>query len=143
MLPRVLSSKQSAQAACEAAQEVLVAIERFNAQRRLRGEPQLVTGIGVHTGVLIAGGLGTSDRIHYTIIGDTVNTAQRIESLTREVFEGSGILVSQTTFSALDNLQQDFNLESLGFYQVKGKREPLQVHRLSAPKEVAEWQGTL
>jgi len=142
-LPRLLTPKQSALAACQAAREVLQAIERFNAQRRLRGEPQLVTGIGIHTGVLIAGGLGTSDRIHYTIIGDTVNTTQRIESLTREVFDGSGILVSQNTFAALGEQQAEFGFESLGFYQVKGKREPLQVHRLTAPKEPADWEGTL
>jgi adenylate cyclase len=142
-LPRMLSPKQSALAACEAAREVQQAIEHFNDQRRLRGEPLLVTGIGVHTGVLIAGGLGTSDRIHYTIIGDTVNTTQRIENLTREVFEGSGILVSQTTFAALGEHQSSFSFEPLGFYQVKGKREPLQVHRLTAPKEISDWQGTL
>lgn len=142
-LPRLISPKQSALAACEAAREVLQAIERFNAQRKLRGEPLLVTGIGVHTGVLIAGGLGTSDRIHYTIIGDAVNTTQRIENLTREVFDGSGILVSQTTFAALGEHQASFGFESLGFYRVKGKLEPLQVHRLTTPKEVFDWEGTL
>jgi class 3 adenylate cyclase/ActR/RegA family two-component response regulator len=142
-LPRLLSPKQSAVAACEAAVEVLAAIEKLNEQRKLRGEPQLITGIGIHTGVLIAGGLGSSDRIHYTIIGDTVNTTQRIESLTRDVFDGSGILVSQPTFAALAETQEQFIFQPLGFYQVKGKKEPLQVHRLLPVKEAVAWEGTL
>ena len=142
-LPKVLSPKESSLAACQAAAEVLQAIDTLNALRRSRGEPQLITGIGVHTGALIAGGLGTSDRIHYTIIGDTVNTTQRIESLTREVFECSGILVSHSTFAALSEEQQKFGFEPLGFYQVKGKREPLQVYRLTQEARVSTWEGTL
>jgi adenylate cyclase len=142
-LPRILSPQQSAQAACEAAVELLQAIDDLNAQRRARGEPQLITGIGIHTGMLIAGGLGTSDRIHYTIIGDTVNTTQRIETLTRDIFECSGILVSHSTHTALENLQSNFIFEPLGYYQVKGKREPLQVYRLQVQARVPAWEGTL
>jgi adenylate cyclase len=142
-LPRLLSPKQSALAALESAAEMLDAIDRLNSQRRSRGEPQLITGIGIHTGVLIAGGLGTSDRIHYTIIGDTVNTTQRIENLTRETIDCSGILVSHSTYSALGEHLSRFGFEPLGFYQVKGKKEPLQVYRMIPPKQAITWEGTL
>jgi adenylate cyclase len=142
-LPRILSPQQSAQAALEAAGEMLAAIDRLNAQRRARGEQPLITGIGIHTGVLIAGGLGTSDRIHYTIIGDTVNTTQRIETLTRETFDCSGILVSHSTYAALGEDAMRYGFEPLGFYQVKGKKEPLQVYRLMAPQPLMTWKGTL
>jgi adenylate cyclase len=142
-LPRLLSPKQSASTALEASVEMLDAIDRLNAQRKARGEPEMITGIGIHTGVLIAGGLGTSDRIHYTIIGDTVNTTQRIETLTREVFDDSGILVSHSTYTALGESSSDYQFEPLGFYQVKGKKEPLQVYRVVVPKPVMTWEGTL
>jgi adenylate cyclase len=142
-LPRLLSPKQSALAALQSAAEMLVAIDRLNAQRRTNGEPQLITGIGIHTGVIIAGGLGTSDRIHYTIIGDTVNTTQRIETLTREIFDCSGVLVSHSTYTALGENVSQFGFEPMGFYQVKGKKEPLQVYRMIPPKAPNNWEGTL
>ena len=104
----------------------------LNAQRIKRGDPPLVTGIGVNTGVVIAGGLGTSDRLHYTIIGDAVNTAQRLETLTRQVYTTSGILVSSSTFQVLAEDADQFAFEPAGQHQVKGKSEQLMVYRLEA-----------
>lgn len=138
ILPRILSPKQSAMAACQSALEILRAIDALNEVRVQRGEPALITGIGVHTGVVMAGGLGTSDRLHYTIIGDTVNTTQRIEALTRDMLDSSGVLLSQATFSALGGGgQARFNLLPLGPQMVKGKSEPIVVYQLhpgSAPE---------
>jgi len=130
ILPRMLSPRQSAAAACQVALEILQAVDKLNKLRASTGEPLLITGIGVNTGVVMAGGLGTSDRLHYTIIGDTVNTAQRIESLTRSVLDSSGVLISQSTFSALGSMQSRYCLVSLGEHALKGKAEPLAVHRL-------------
>jgi len=130
ILPKLLSPKQSAYYACKAAVEMLAAIEQLNVRRVERGEPLLATGIGLNTGVVTAGGLGTSDRLHYTIIGDTVNTTQRLESLTRNLFSTSGALISQSTFSALGEKRQDFSLEPMGMHLVKGKAEQLLVYRL-------------
>jgi adenylate cyclase len=96
-----------------------------------RGDPPLVTGIGIHTGVVIAGGLGTSDRLHYTIIGDTVNSAQRLEGLTRELMDDTGALISQSTYAALGEQQSKYQLEPMGEHSVRGKAERLMVYRLS------------
>lgn len=52
-------------------------------------------------------------RLHYSIIGDTVNTAQRIESLTRSVLDSSGVLISQSTFSALGSMHSRYRLVRL------------------------------
>ena len=129
-LPRLLNPKQSALAACQTAVEMLRLINALNASRRQRGEPEFVTGIGVNTGVLIAGGLGTSDRLHYTIIGDTVNTTSRLESLTRDLLNESGILISQATYMALGEYQTAFRCTPLGMHRVKGKQEELLIYRL-------------
>ena len=130
ILPRLLNPRQSAYYACKAAVEILEAIDRLNAQRLERGDQPLATGIGINTGVVTAGGLGTSDRLHYTIIGDTVNTTQRLESLTRDLFSENGALVSQSTYTALGDTRPEFHLEPAGTHAVKGKMAQLRVFRL-------------
>lgn len=144
ILPRLLSPKQSALAACQAAVEIQAAIDTINRQRRKRGEPVLITGIGVNTGVIIAGGLGTSDRLHYTIIGDTVNTTQRLESLTRDLLDCTGTLISQSTYSALGGAGAPFALQTMGEHVVKGREEPVLVFHLtgSLPASGETGRGT-
>jgi adenylate cyclase len=131
ILPRPLTPQESAHRACLAAIDMLKAIENINLRRAGRGEPPLITGIGINTGIVIAGGLGSVDRLHYTILGDTVNTTKRLESLTRQ-FGDSGAIISQHTVSALGEWSHTFHLEPLGAHLVKGKSEQLQVYRLWA-----------
>jgi class 3 adenylate cyclase/CheY-like chemotaxis protein/HAMP domain-containing protein len=130
LLPRLLSPKQSAYAGCLAALQMLEAIDELNRQRSGRGEPLLNTGIGVNTGVVSAGGLGTTDRLHYTIIGDTVNTTQRLESLTRTLLEGTGVIIGQTTYESLGDYRREFDLQPLGSHAVRGKSEEVSIYRL-------------
>jgi adenylate cyclase len=131
ILPVPLDVTESAKSACLAAVEMLDEINKFNQERLQNGLPELVTGIGINTGLVMAGGLGTSDRMHYTVIGDTVNTTQRLEALTRQIYEGNGIVIGQLTYSALGEHVNDFILEPAGHYAVKGKAEQVQVYRLS------------
>ncbi len=130
ILPRLISPQESAVSACRTALAMLSAIERINRIRISRGDPQFTTGIGVNTGLLIAGGLGSTDRMHYTIIGDTVNTTQRIEGLTRDLCRESGIVISRATLNALGSYREEFAIEPLGFHQVKGKSEQVLVYSL-------------
>lgn len=137
ILPTPLSAMESSHQACRAALEVLTAVEKINIRRTERDEPPLVTGIGVNTGKLTAGSLGTTDRLNYTIIGDTVNTTQRIESVTRE-FGMSAAVVSEDTFIELSDQREDFRFESIGEYKLKGKLEKILLYRLmSAKKETS------
>jgi class 3 adenylate cyclase/CheY-like chemotaxis protein len=131
ILPQPLSPQESAYRACRAAEAMLKVIEQINTRRFERKEPPLITGIGLNTGPVTAGGLGSADRLNYTIIGDTVNTTQRLEELTRQ-FGESGVVVSQTTFAALEKHQAEFKLESLGAQSFRGKAEPLTVYRLKS-----------
>ena len=116
--------------ACRAALEMQQAIEALNTLRTSRGEPLLVTGIGINTGSVIAGGLGARDRLHYTIIGDTVNAAQRIEGLTRQLLNGSGVLISHATYTELEEDRSAFHIEALGVQTIKGRVERMMIYHL-------------
>lgn len=131
ILPRFLAPQMSAYHACCAALEMEAAISQLNEKRIERGDLPFITGIGIHTGLVMAGGLGTRDRIHYTIIGDTVNTAQRIEGLTRELFADNGVLMTQATLDALAEKQNEFIVREIGFHSVKGKEEKIMVYQLA------------
>jgi adenylate cyclase len=129
ILPTPIPSQKSAYQACRAATKMLSVIEDINARRAERGEPALITGIGINTGTLIAGGLGTLDRLNYTVIGDTVNTTQRIQGMSCN-FGDSGIVVSENTLVALGDHRVEFNLEPLGEHTFRGKMELLWLYRL-------------
>lgn len=129
ILPARLSPQESAQRACQAALEMLQAIDSINHRRWDRGEPLFITGIGINTGPVTAGGLGTADRLSFTVIGDAVNTAQRLEELTRH-FGESGAIISEHTCIALQEQRNTFHLEPLGAPVLRGKLEPLPTYRL-------------
>ena len=140
ILPTPIPAQKSAYQACQAAIEMLKVIETINERRAGRGEPALITGIGINTGVLIAGGLGTSDRLNYTVIGDTVNTTQRIQGMSNH-FGESGIVVSESTLVALGDHRADFHLEPLGEHTFKGKMELLWLYRLYPSEVIAGDNG--
>lgn len=129
ILPKPLPPEESSFHACQAAVEMLAVVERINARRVERGEPPLVTGVGINTGKLTAGSLGTSDRLNYTIIGDTVNTVQRLQEVTRR-FGESGVVLNETTITALKGRRGDFRVEPLGEHSIPGKRDQLWLYRL-------------
>ncbi len=138
ILPRPLSAQESAYRACKTALALMETVSALNERRAKRHEPQLDMGIGINTGPVTAGALGSTDRLQYTIIGDTVNTTARLESLTRQFGEGNIAVISQHTLFALRELRHEFNIESLGVHNVKGKMEQLLVFQLQAaqPEEV-------
>ena len=97
---------------------------RLAAYNTGRGRP-LRHGIGVHTGSVLAGAIGSPERVSYALVGDTVNLASRIQGLTKEV--GTDILVSATTARQLDSAAM---LQSLPAVRVKGKSVEVEVFRV-------------
>jgi class 3 adenylate cyclase len=111
--------------ALAAAIEIKIDILALNEKRHLKNKPPIQIGVGMHTGPLIMGITGDKDRMDATTISDTVNTASRIESLTK--YYKVGILLSEATLQQIDN-PQAFNLRHLGKVQVKGKQEPVSIY---------------
>lgn len=131
ILPRQLPREVSVVAACRAAVGILHAVERINWRRGQAGLMPLVTGIAVSTGEVVAGGLGNADRLHFTIIGEAVNTVQQLQGLTRELLKTSAILIDETVVQILsEKTSNEFIIEPLGAHQVVGRKVPLEVFRL-------------
>lgn len=106
------------------------ALGQLNAARAGRGLPPLRHGIGVHRGAAVAGNIGTPSRAQYTVIGDTVNVAARLESATKE--QGVAVLLSQALVDALAAgpaaLPGVPPLQLVGDVKAKGRAEPIRVH---------------
>ncbi len=115
-----------------AAFDMQQALVTLNARRQQRGRRPLVHGIGVHAGVVIAGNIGTAQRASYTVIGDTVNVAARLESATKE--HGVPVLLSAELLARADAalLPPLVEVASGTGIAVKGRAQPIAVHTFAA-----------
>jgi adenylate cyclase len=117
-----------------AAIEMRQALEELNEERKSMDLPLIQMGVGMHTGPLIMGITGDLQRLDATTIADTVNTASRIESLTK--YYKAGIIISEASFRQLQDIS-GFHLRHLGLVQLKGKREAIGIYEcFSGDKEI-------
>ena len=114
-----------AEMAVRAALEMRGRLAAWNAERVRAGKSPLRHGIGIHTGRVLAGNIGSSERHAYALVGDPVNLASRIQGLTKTL--GFDILVSADT---RERLNGEFRLELLPAVLVKGKSVEVEVYRL-------------
>jgi adenylate cyclase len=98
----------------------------LNQRRVARGEAPIDNGVGISTGEAVAGQIGSLERLMYTVIGDSVNVAARLESLTKDYPEHP-ILINGPTAEALKG-REGLTLKSLGPLTVKGRAEPVDVY---------------
>jgi len=112
-----------ADAAVQAALEMRRALKELNAERAAQGKSPFAHGIGIHSGSVLAGNSGSEEQSAYSLIGNTVNVASRIQGLTREL--GCDILVSQET---VDRLTGSFPMDTKSPRFVKGYSRPIIVH---------------
>lgn len=116
--------------AVRAALDMLGKLADINARRRAAGQQPLRIGIGIHTGELIAGNIGSKKKMEFTVIGDTVNTCSRIESANKEL--GTTMTISPAVYEALSyGLQVHF--EKVPPLPVRGKEVPLSLYVYRAP----------
>jgi class 3 adenylate cyclase len=108
----------NAQDALSAAIDMQKEVQEFNKQRIAANELPIQIGVGMHTGPLIMGITGDQDRLDATTISDTVNTASRLESLTK-YYKGK-IIISDATLDKIKS-REDFVFRHLGMVQLKGK----------------------
>ena len=132
LLPEPQPLSEACMGACQAGLAMLQTCNALNSERVRRGDAPFNLGVGIHCGPVIAGALGGSDRMVYAVVGDTVNTAQRLETLTRDVFAASGALISQTVLVELGDAAATFHTEPVGLRAVRGRAERAMVYRLQA-----------
>ncbi len=126
ILPQYLPPKVSALQATHAGIALLEYIDQLNADRDTENLPAFEMGIGVATGEVIAGGLGSEERVHYTVVGDTVNTAQRIQQISYQL-GGTALLISEDTFRNLGAVKSQFRFGRKGLAQLKGKQQEVMI----------------
>jgi adenylate cyclase len=111
-----------------AALGIVARLERLNVLLEEKGFPPLAIGIGIHTGEVVAGLIGPDERVEYGVVGEPVNLAARVESLTKDV--ATTILVSGEIATRLG---AEFQLGRTEWLPVKGKTEPVQVVEILPP----------
>ena len=121
-----LRAPDHADRALAAAREMRRRLAALNARRAAAGRAAMRNGIGVHTGTVLAGNIGSAERLTYSLVGDAVNLASRIQGLNKEL--GTDILVSEATRRAL--VDGAAGLEAMPALRVKGKLVEVSVYRV-------------
>lgn len=113
--------------AIRAALRMRTALAEFNQAQAAAGGPQLQCGIGVTTGKVVAGNVGGKARIEYTVIGDTVNLAARLQAMSKELHHDL-LLNEEAYFQARDKIQ--LAAQKITGVTVRGKNEPVTIYAL-------------
>ena len=120
------SSGNDAIDALECAESILRSIEQWNAERRKAKPNDVMVGIGVHWGEVFCGAIGDTARLEFTVLGDTVNVAARLEQLTKDV--GHPIVASQAILreAGLEPTQENAWI-SVGEFPIRGRKGRLPI----------------
>ena len=120
-----IAQKDHALRTCNAALEMQKRLADLRPKWKKTGKPELTVRCGLNTGIMIVGNMGGKDRFDYTVIGDSVNLASRLEGANKQY--GSKIMISDMTFQ---HVKDKVVVRELDLIQVKGKNEPVKVWEL-------------
>ena len=127
-----LDNKYHAEMACLSAVEIEQELEIIQNEFKRKNLPSINVGIGINTGDCIVGNMGSVSRFDYSVIGDAVNLAARLEALAaRGKYKNNRILVSQDTVNSIREhgySQKDFLFKKLDTIKVKGKEEKIEIY---------------
>jgi adenylate cyclase len=115
---------------CKAAVEMMRVLGELNDKWKSQGKPELNIGIGLNTGDMVVGNIGSSSRMDYTLMGDNVNLGARLEG-TNKVY-GTGIIMSESTY---EYVKKHVIARELDLIKVKGKHLPVKIYELIDIKE--------
>jgi adenylate cyclase len=116
--------------AVDAALDIISQVRERRERWSALDAPNLRVGIGIHTGKVVVGTVGSRNRLDYTAIGDTTNTAARIEAATKEL--QAEIVISEATVMCVPEVLQRLPHSRREIF-VKGKDEPLTVYKIAPP----------
>jgi adenylate cyclase len=112
--------------AVRAAFEFSQAVSALTTAARQRGEPVFSTRIGINSGNMVVGYIGGRTKKEYTVIGDTVNLASRLEGVNK--YYGTSLMVSETTVD--EKVLDEFLLREMDLIRVKGKKQPIKIYEV-------------
>lgn len=116
--------------ACKTAVEMQKKLRKLREKWKNEGRPQLRARIGINTGEVIVGNMGSRDVFDYTVMGDSVNLGSRLEGANK--FYGTDIMISEFTF---EHVKDEFYTRELDLIRVKGKEKPIKVFQLITSKK--------
>jgi adenylate cyclase len=111
--------------ACRAALQMSAVLKKLNFGWTAQGRPAMRIGIGINTGPMLVGNMGSKRRFNYTVMGDHVNLSSRTEGLTKVY----GVEIILTEFT-LAQVQSEFAVRKLDLIRVKGKEQPVAIYQL-------------
>jgi adenylate cyclase len=123
-------SERDAHNAVRACIEMRRSLAELNEKRIARGESAIMIGMGLHAGSAISGTIGSDERMEYTVIGNTVNTASRIEASTKAF--GADLLITDDVIARIGD---DYILDYAGAAEVKGRSEALKMYKVRGYKD--------
>ncbi len=118
--------------ACRAALDMSKALERLRTEWASHGRPAIDIGVGVNTGLMLVGNMGSERRFNFTIMGDNVNLASRLEGLNKQF--GTRLIISEATYRRVST---ELVARELDLIRVKGKMKPVRIYELVATAEEA------
>ncbi len=126
-----------AERACRAALAIAERLAEFNAHRREQEKPPVRIRIGIHCGAAVASNIGAPGRINYTLVGDTVNIAQRLEQFGKQIDDGAADAIIVASADVVDQLPADIVRVALGAQVLPGRTQATEIFQLPTRRAAA------